>query len=72
VETYALAVTTIVVLRGDQTGQELLDEALRVIDPDVIGVELELETFDLSLANRRDARGRVRTEGGDGHADGSQ
>ena len=48
-----MAVTTIVVLRGDQTGQELLDEALRVIDPDVIGVELELETFDLSLANRR-------------------
>jgi isocitrate dehydrogenase (NAD+) len=45
--------TTIVVLRGDQTGQELLDEALRVIGPDVIGVQLELLTFDLSLATRR-------------------
>ena len=27
----------IVVLEGDQTGQELLEQALRVIDPDVIG-----------------------------------
>ena len=52
--TYALAVTTIVVLRGDQTGQELLDEALRVIHPDVIDVELELQTFDLSLERRRE------------------
>ena len=45
--------TTIVVLRGDQTGQELLDESLRVIDPGVIDVELDLKTFDLSLAHRR-------------------
>ncbi|HEX4579320.1 MAG TPA: isocitrate/isopropylmalate family dehydrogenase [Candidatus Dormibacteraeota bacterium] len=44
---------TIAVLQGDQTGQELLDEALRVIAPDVIGVELQLRTFDLSLQNRR-------------------
>ncbi len=44
---------TIAVLQGDQTGQELLDEALRVIAPEVIGVELELRTFDLSLENRR-------------------
>jgi isocitrate dehydrogenase (NAD+) len=45
--------TTITVLEGDQTGQELLEQALRVLDPAVIGVELELERFDLSLENRR-------------------
>jgi len=44
---------TIAVLEGDQTGQELLEEALRVLDPDVIGVELELPRYDLSLSNRR-------------------
>jgi isocitrate dehydrogenase (NAD+) len=44
---------TIVVLEGDQTGQELLEEALRVLAQDVIGVELEFPRFDLSLANRR-------------------
>ncbi|HEY1368582.1 MAG TPA: isocitrate/isopropylmalate family dehydrogenase, partial [Gaiellaceae bacterium] len=44
---------TIVVLEGDQTGQELLEEALRVLAPDVIGIELEFPRFDLSLENRR-------------------
>jgi len=44
---------TIVVMQGDQTGQELLREGLRVIDPAVTGVEVEFRTFDLSLANRR-------------------
>jgi isocitrate/isopropylmalate dehydrogenase len=44
---------TIVVLEGDETGQELLDEALRVLDPAVIGVELALPRYDLSLAGRR-------------------
>jgi isocitrate dehydrogenase (NAD+) len=44
---------TIVVLEGDQTGQELLDEALRVLQPDVIGLELRFPRFDLSLENRR-------------------
>jgi isocitrate/isopropylmalate dehydrogenase len=45
--------TTIVVLEGDETGQELLEEALRVLAPDVIGFTLKLPRFDLSLANRR-------------------
>ena len=45
--------TTIVVLEGDETGQELLEEALRVLAPDVIGLELEFPRFDLSLENRR-------------------
>jgi isocitrate dehydrogenase (NAD+) len=44
---------TIVVLEGDQTGQELLEEALRVLAPEVIGVELAFPRFDLSLENRR-------------------
>src|SRR4030095_6775092 len=44
---------TLVVMEGDQTGQELLEEALRVLDPDVTGLPLETERHDLSLANRR-------------------
>jgi isocitrate dehydrogenase (NAD+) len=44
---------TIVVLEGDETGQELLEEALRVIAPDVIGTAFDLPRYDLSLANRR-------------------
>ena len=43
----------IVVLEGDDTGQELLAQALRVLDPAVTRVDLELEHYDLSLANRR-------------------
>jgi isocitrate/isopropylmalate dehydrogenase len=52
-------VDTIVVLEGDQTGQELLEEALRLLDPDVIGVELSLPRFDLSLASRRATSNRI-------------
>src|SRR3954466_2033466 len=43
----------IVVLEGDETGQELLEEALRVLDPEVIRLPLELRRFDLSLERRR-------------------
>jgi isocitrate dehydrogenase (NAD+) len=50
---------TIVVLEGDETGQELLEEALRVLAPDVIGVELELPRYDLSLESRRASRNDV-------------
>jgi isocitrate/isopropylmalate dehydrogenase len=50
---------TIVVLEGDQTGQELLEESLRVLAPDVIGVELELPRYDLSIANRRVTQNEV-------------
>ena len=50
---------TIVVMKGDQTGQELLDEALRVLDPNVIGMGLEFQTFDLSLENRRNTNNEV-------------
>src|SRR3954452_9158616 len=43
----------IAILEGDETGQELLEEALRVLVPDVVGVELDLPRLDLSLAQRR-------------------
>ena len=43
----------IVVMEGDETGQELLEQSLRVLDPGLLDLPLELETFDLSLGNRR-------------------
>jgi isocitrate dehydrogenase (NAD+) len=49
----------IVVLEGDETGQELLEEGLRVIDPGVTGVELQFDRFDLSLASRRATKNEV-------------
>ncbi len=49
----------IVVCDGDETGQELLEEALRVLDPAVLGFDLELVHFDLSLAHRRETANAV-------------
>jgi isocitrate dehydrogenase (NAD+) len=49
----AVEAKTIVVLEGDETGQELLEEAVRVLAPEVIGLELEFPRFDLSLESRR-------------------
>ena len=49
----------IIVLEGDETGQELLDQALRVLDPDVLSVDLELEHHDLSLDSRRQTNNEV-------------
>lgn len=54
-----MAPIRIVALHGDQTGQELLEQALRVLDPEVLGLEVELTRFDLSLANRRRTRNEV-------------
>ena len=51
--------SAIVVLEGDETGQELLEEALRVLQPDVIGLELDFPRYDLSLENRRATQNRV-------------
>src|SRR3989442_13334652 len=48
-----------VVLEGDQTGQELLEEALRVLDPEVVRVQLDFQRFDLSLENRRRTRNGI-------------
>ena len=44
----------IIVLEGDETGQELLEQAIRVLDPSVLDVALELEHHDLSLERRRE------------------
>src|SRR2546429_4611545 len=64
-----MAALTIVVLEGDQTGQELLEQALRVLSPDVIGLEIELQRFDLSLENRRRTKNEVCTEAARAMAD---
>jgi isocitrate/isopropylmalate dehydrogenase len=47
---------TIAVLHGDQTGEELLREALRILDPAVIGFQVLIRDFDLSLEERRRTR----------------
>src|SRR3954464_14160961 len=51
----------IIVLEGDETGQELLEQALRVLDPAVTRVDTELEHYDLSLDNRRRTKNEVVT-----------
>ena len=50
---------TITVLEGDETGQELLEQAVRVLDPAVTQVPLQLEHYDLSLENRRKTKNEV-------------
>jgi isocitrate/isopropylmalate dehydrogenase len=47
------------VLEGDETGQELLEEALRVLTQDVVGIELDLERFNLSLESRRATKNQI-------------
>jgi isocitrate/isopropylmalate dehydrogenase len=59
----------IVVLEGDETGQELLEEALRVLAPDVTGLELELPRYDLSLESRRATKNEVVHEAADALAE---
>jgi 3-isopropylmalate dehydrogenase len=49
----------IVVLEGDETGQELLEQSIRVLDPGLLDLELELETFDLSLEKRRETGNEI-------------
>ena len=55
---------TIVILEGDQTGQELLEEALRILEPSTIRMELNFLRFDLSLENRRATKNQVVFESG--------
>src|SRR5918998_470623 len=52
----------IIVLEGDETGQELLEQAIRVLDPEITGLQAELVHFDLSLNNRRETDNAVVTE----------
>ena len=52
----------VVVLEGDQTGQELLEASLTVLDPGVLGLDVQLDRYDLSLENRRATENEVCTE----------
>jgi isocitrate dehydrogenase (NAD+) len=52
----------IVVLDGDETGQELLEQAVRVLEPSLVELDLELTRFDLSLENRRATSNQVVTD----------
>ena len=52
-------IKTIVVLEGDETGQELLEQALRVLASEVVGFQLDFPRFDLSLASRRATKNRI-------------
>ncbi len=52
-------VPTIVVMHGDQTGEELLVEALRVLQPTVIRQPLQFVDYDLSLENRQATHNQV-------------
>ncbi|HEY7631397.1 MAG TPA: isocitrate/isopropylmalate family dehydrogenase [Thermoleophilaceae bacterium] len=54
-----MADARIIVLEGDETGQELLDQSIRVLDPSVTQVDVELEHYDLSLENRRNTNNDV-------------
>jgi isocitrate dehydrogenase (NAD+) len=56
--------TRVVVLDGDETGQELLDQSLRLLDAEVTRVEVELERYDLSLENRRETDNQVVVDAG--------
>jgi len=61
-ENFFLSAATIVVLEGDETGQELLVEALRVLDRSVIDIDLAFEHYDLSLAKRRETNNAIVNE----------
>jgi isocitrate/isopropylmalate dehydrogenase len=54
----------VIVLEGDETGQELLEQALRLLDPAVTGVDVTLEHHDLSLENRRATSNEAVVEAG--------
>ncbi|MHB1525896.1 MAG: isocitrate/isopropylmalate family dehydrogenase [Candidatus Dormibacteria bacterium] len=54
-----MAQCTVTVLHGDQTGEELLAEALRVLAAPSIAPLLTLEHLDLSLAARRGSANEV-------------
>jgi isocitrate dehydrogenase (NAD+) len=54
-----MAEARIIVLEGDETGQELLEQAIRVLDSSVTQVDVELEHYDLSLENRRNTNNDV-------------
>src|SRR5436309_6666153 len=50
---------TVAMLHGDQTGEELLLQARRLLQRDVIGFQVMQRDFNLSLAHRRETRNEV-------------
>jgi isocitrate dehydrogenase (NAD+) len=54
-----MAALKIIVLEGDETGQELLEQSVRVLDSSLLGLELELERYDLSLEKRRETSNAI-------------
>lgn len=52
-------IPTLIVMHGDQTGEELLQEALRVMEREVIRQPLQFEHFDLSLENRNATQNQI-------------
>ena len=79
-----MAPVSVVVLEGDETGQELLEQSPARARRRAAGPGAGAERFDLSLENRRatsnevvneaargDARGRPGAEGGDDHPEGA-
>src|SRR5437867_7335734 len=54
-----MATPTVAMLHGDQTGEELLLQARRLLERDVIGFQVMQRDFDLSLAYRRETRNEV-------------
>ncbi len=55
----AMPAVRIAVLEGDETGQELLEQSLRVLEPSLLQLDLELLRVDLSLENRRASDNQV-------------
>ena len=55
----AATIAKIIVCDGDETGQELLNESLRVMTGELLGVTLQFEHFDLSLERRRSTKNEV-------------
>ena len=55
----------VIVLHGDQTGEELLLQALRLFEPGLLGLGIEMRDFDLSLEQRRKTRNQVVTDAAD-------
>src|SRR3954462_13720083 len=49
----------IVVLEGDETGQELLEQSVRVLDAELLGLPVDIERFDLSLEHRRETGNEI-------------
>jgi isocitrate/isopropylmalate dehydrogenase len=51
-------------MHGDQTGEELLRQTLRLLKPEILGLNFETLDFDLSLKNREATENKVVHEAG--------